>query len=299
LSSFEAPTGVSPIDRTTLESLFRADYYYTGFHFVVGLSTVILLFRVLLGERSGRRIASAAAIVLLTIALLMMLNKTAILSIALTLAIVFTVISRGLPRGMLLRILGGFTVFAVGSYVLISKVLLGSLGEVQRELWGQSAVSTSSLAIRLSVYVSALDNWTSRPIQVLLGMGPDFLDRSGDVGLMELFRRSSATRLAEGTVDSGWISYLIELGVISFVALGTLTVLATKSAYRRVIHARLVAVDGTLAVTVLAGLVFVTLALSTQMLGYTKVTWFPFQLLLIAFMQQQAPISDRVAGRKS
>jgi hypothetical protein len=299
LSSFEAPTGVSAIDRTTLEYLFRADYYYTGFHFAVGLSIVILLFRVLLGERSRQRIASVVAVVVLTIALLMMLNKTAILSIALTLVIVFTLIFPSLPRGMALRTLGGFMLFALGSYVLISKVLFGSLGEVQQELWGQSAVGTSSLGIRLSVYVSALDNWTARPIQVLLGMGPDFLDRSGDLGMMELFRRSSATGLAEGTVDSGWISYLIELGVISFVALATLIALATHSAYRRVIRARLMAVDGTLAVTVFAGLVFVTFAMTTQMLGYTKVTWFPFQLLVIALMRQQSPVSDLATGRKS
>jgi len=35
------------------------------------------------------------------------------------------------------------------------------------------------------------------------------------------------------------------------------------------------------AIYVLGGLFFIVVALSTQMLGYTKLTWFPFQLLII------------------
>src|ERR1044072_1324005 len=126
---------------------------------------------------------------------------------------------------------------------------------------------------------------------MILGTGPDFLDGSGEPGIVHLFTFSAITGLTEGTVDSGWLSYLIELGLIGF----TLLVAAFARSIRSLIrHLRRVddpAIQNTQAIYVLAGVLFVSVALCTQMLGYTKLTWFPFQLLIIGIMH--APQSVR------
>lgn len=284
LSRFDLGAGEDVFDLASLEYLFRADYYYTGFHFAVGASIVVLLFRLLLGGAQGRRILSAAALAVLLAAILMMLSKTAILSIGLTLLVVWGVLLPRLPRRTVGRAVMTIAAVAIASYVAVSDVFLASLGELQRSVWGASAIGTSSFAVRLSIYGSAFSAWLSHPIQILLGMGPDFLDRSGDPALALTFKTSSATRLAEGTVDSGWVSYLIELGILAFAALLAWVTLSVRSVYECVRRTHPSEIGDSVAVPVLAGLVFTVIALSTQMLGYTKVSWFPFQLLLIGLM---------------
>jgi len=282
LSRFDAVRGDDFIDLTNIEYLFRADYYYTGFHFAVGISIVILLFRLLVGGRQSPRLQSVVVLSGLMAAILIMLNKTAILGIGITLVTVFYLLMPRLPRKVAVRAIAVVAVGAIASYVLVSSVFLSLLGDVQRVVWGQSAIGTGSLAVRLAVYVSALVSWMAHPIQIVLGMGPDFLEGSGNPAMAMAFKTSSVTGLAEGTVDSGWISYLTELGALAFVALVWWFTLCLGGVYRCVMRAKSNEVE-IVAVSVLAGLVFTAIALSTQMLGYTKVTWFPFQLVLIGF----------------
>jgi len=292
LSRFDSAPGKDLVDLTSIEYLFRADYYYTGFHFAVGISIVILLLRLLVGRAQPQRMLRVLVVSVLMAAILMMLNKTAILAIGITLVTVFLLLMPRLRRTVVVRAIAAVAVGAVAGYVVVSSVFLTSIGDVQRTVWGESAIGTGSLAVRLAVYVSAVTAWMGHPVQVVLGMGPDFLEGSGNPAMAMMFKTSSITGLAEGTVDSGWISYLTELGIVAFVALVWWVAQSVRSIYRCVMRADSNELD-MVAVSVLAGLVFTAIALSTQMLGYTKVTWFPFQLLLIGFVHApHAPSSD-------
>ena len=51
------------------------------------------------------------------------------------------------------------------------------------------------------------------------------------------------------------------------------------------------ALGSTEPVALLGALFFIAIALSTQMLGYTKLTWLPFQLLIIGLMHKNFLVS--------
>ena len=144
--------------------------------------------------------------------------------------------------------------------------------------------SSSSLVARIEVYTTSFSQWLTNPIQIFIGMGPDFLDTSGVPEKAINFKKSLVTGIEEGTVDSGWISYLIELGILSFSILVLLFYKATKASYQRFKFQNKALLISPTGIYVYACLLFIIVTLSTQMLGYTKTSWFPFQLLLFGLM---------------
>src|SRR5262249_6478227 len=92
------------------------------------------------------------------------------------------------------------------------------------------------------------------------------------------------TGLTQGTVDSGWISYLIEAGVITFVVLVAIFVRSLGAVLKYSKQIRDDNVRSNQVASLLGALLFITIALSTQMLGYRMLAWLPFQLLIIGLM---------------
>jgi hypothetical protein len=283
-------SGAAVIDREDLSFLFRASYYYAGFHFIAGASIVMLIARLVVSKSS--RIVTVCALMVMTLALLLMMVKTAMLAVVLAAAAMLVVVAGmnwvkiGKAFAILLVLLGI-------TYLFVSAALLDSLGESQAMLWSDRVFAVSSFSTRTEVYVQALGQWLSSPMQILIGAGPDFLDNSGDVRISQIYKMSNVTGAAEGTVDSGWMSFLIEFGVVGFAALVVWFVrsLFAPLAYlRRCAGARKYDTSATL---VFAGLAFMAIALFTQMLGYSKVTWFPFQLMVMGFMYTGA---DKAPG---
>ena len=88
----------------------------------------------------------------------------------------------------------------------------------------------------------------------------------------------------EGTVDSGYISYLIELGLINFILLLYLLFKSLKMSYKASIEG-LINYDSknNISLYMYISMIFLCIALFTQMLGYTKTAWFPFQIILIGY----------------
>ena len=284
LSGFDQAADTT-IDRSSIAYLFRADYYYTGFHYVVGIAIVILICRQLFTRAPGSRLPSLAALLILVTSLAMMLNRTAIASCAVAIVTVCLVLIRQIPRrtlayGALFGLIGGAT-----GYALVSHLFLDYLGGAQADLYSTSATGLSSFFTRLGIYQRAFGEWLIRPIQMVLGLGPDFLDRSGAPDLAALFKVSASTGIAENTVDSGWISFMMELGLVGFAVLVAWLALSLRDAVRRLRALRADAIGQSAALAVFGGLIYTFVAMGTQMLGYTKITWFPFQLVLIGLLQ--------------
>lgn len=273
----------APAPSQNILLLFRATYYYAGFHFLLGIAIVVVLLRLLFPAPLRQRILLLPVLAILSTALLMMLAKTAIVSLFVTIAIVLAVMLPLRPRE---TTKASFILAAwlLAILVLITAAFFAVLGDVQAEAWTQRVFSEGSFIARVEVYAQALTSWLDRPFSVIAGLGPDFLGDSGSPELSHSFMRSAATGVQEGAVDSGWITYLLEMGLLGLGALIGAYYAALRNVHRVLIHLEGEAVFGPTLWT-FASLVFIAVALATQMLGYSKTAWFPFQLLSIGLMQ--------------
>lgn len=293
LASFKYGFDSQSMARENLKFLFQATYYYAGFHYVLGIFIVILFLRVLFSTSNLTRLFTLMVLAVFLIALVMMANRTAMFSAAIAIAGVL-LLSSYVQKKKVFKVFVLLALFATAAVLLFGGLLQYIVGENQAAIW-IGRLSGGSDA-RLEVYVQALQSWFSYPLQILTGMGPDFLDGSGDPGMSVTFKFSSIA--TQGTVDSGWISYLIELGVVAFAILVSLFILSMSSVLKYLKQINQDSIHDTQAVYVLGALFFLAVALSTQMLGYTKLTWLPFQLLIIGFMHKNLSVGNH-GGKKS
>jgi len=286
--------GASPAlqEGERLNYLFRASHYYANFPIVLGVSCVIACLKVISEKRASVRWYSGLAFLVIVLCLLLMLNKTAIVAVLVSLLVSWSLVfgdqfKRALKNVFYVLVVSGVCVLGVRSYFPIL------LGDSQFELYVKRA-SVRSLLDRFEVDLQAAEVWTSNPLLVAFGMGPDFLVNAGDPRIAGEFKISGVTGVAEGTVDSGWLSFLIELGVISFMLIVWL--------FFRILYALRVAVQAkrrvdtvnSLSMYLFAALLFIVIALFASVLSYGKVAWVVVQLLVIGSLhvraQHRAPV---------
>jgi len=270
-------------DKSKLQNLFQATYYYAGFIYLVGISALLSLIKLILLGGRIKKLLYFLVFLLFFITLILMNNKTVIFSFLFVLAIIqISFISNGIinKKKFIINACVFFTIFAL----VMVPIFLTFIDENQYKLMIDRFTSSSSLVARIEVYTTSFSQWLTNPVQIFIGMGPDFLDTSGVPEKATNFKKSILTGIEEGTVDSGWISYLIELGILSFSILVLLFYKATKAAYQRFKFQNKSSLISPIGIYVYACLLFIIVTLSTQMLGYTKTSWFPFQLLLFGLM---------------
>lgn len=270
-------------DKSKLQSLFQATYYYSGFIFLVGISALILLIKLFLISSRVKKLLYFVFFILFLITLILINNKTVIFSFLFVIVIVLvSLISNNYINRK--KFLINFCVTILTLLFVMLPFILNFLDENQFNLMLERFTSSSSLVARLEIYFTSFSQWFTNPFQIFFGMGPDFLDTSGVPEKAIKFKKSLVTGIEEGTVDSGWISYLIELGIISFSILVHLFYKATKGAYEKFKFQNILLQVNPIGIYVYASLLFLAVTLSTQMLGYTKTSWFPFQLFLFGLM---------------
>ena len=287
LNDFDGSATGSGVDRSSLTYLFQATYYYTGFHYALGIGMIVAILKLFLEPMRRHRLPVWFMLPVIVVALIMMLNKTAMISAIAALMATFVVLRGRLPRGRMRRIVIITLAVAVASVTFVAAVFLHYLGDTQGALWTRQASGATSLIARSVVYVQAFREWSHYPLQMLIGMGPDFLDNSGAPGVALAFKLSSITGGAEGTVDSGWISYLLELGCIGASLLVFLFALGVRRTLGSIGRRGSGGLKNLPATYVTGGLFFTIVAMSTQMLGYAKISWLPFQLLVFALIQSR------------
>ena len=272
-------------------TLYQAKHYYDNFHFAMGITIVILITSYLLSNGKNRLLLLVLGLPVPLIGLLIVMNKTAIFGMILSLILIYSIISikkmSDLPKLLAFYISSSLILF-----LLVNYLVFALLGEYQADYWINKLTASSSLFTRFDIYRQALVAWFEYPLQILFGMGPDFLDGSGNHSIVTTFKTSKITRLAQGTVDSGWISYLIELGVIGFTLLLIVIRRSVKELIPTVKRMKNQLYYSKAAILSLAGLSFTLIALSTQMLGYSKISWLPWQLIVIGLLDQQTRVSS-------
>ena len=281
------------VDKYSSQFFFQATYYYTGFHQNIGMSFVILVTKLIHARSIINKLLILTILPLLFYALIIMMNKTAMFSIVASLVIiaVVTIFQRNIKP--LLFFIFLCTVIFVESDKLITPIF-DSLGATQSSIWFDRLQGTSSLETRVEVVTQAMSKFIEYPVQVIFGMGPGFLENAGDSELSGAFKTSATTGVEEGTVDSGWISYFIELGIVNFIILIAVYIKSMANALNSILQNNLNEKTNETSIYIFSGLVYLSISLFSQMLGYTKLTWFPFQLLLFGLLLKNNNTVDKV-----
>lgn len=274
--------GATPAEApVNLLDLFRATYYYSGIHYILGLANVWLVTRLFFPLSRKNRLAVLIGLTLLVPALIATVNKTAIAAALLALLTTGVFLLYKFNRKMVSKL-----AWATGAGAVCAMVLawqFNSMAEQsQLDLILGRLSSTSSLDARFSVYINAFGQWLSSPFRCLVGWGPDFLDSSGAPLIASTFKTAAGTGVVEGTVDSAWLSFLFELGIPALLMLFVFVARGLVLTGRNLFRAKAMNEEVYSDAALFGGILFLVVAMSTQMLGYSKLTWLPLQVLVLA-----------------
>ncbi len=261
--------------------LFRGSFYYAGFGFSLGIVLLCLIIKQFFLTKIYKKIIIFLLTLYCFLTLFIISNKTVFVSILLALCIFvlkyYNFFSKKTKRNLLSYLLLFSLIIPISIFFIISKF------ENNQILYLLVSIENlSSLSARFIIYKIALLEFISNPIGLIFGMGPDFLESASSINYKTL-----VSGYSEGTVDSGLISYLIELGLINFSLLIYFIYRSIKISYRASLQT-LVNNDteNNISLYIFVSIIFLFFALSTQMLGYTKTSWLPFQLLLLGSLNQ-------------
>jgi hypothetical protein len=269
------------IDRASTQGVFRATYYYAGFHFVAGLTAVGFLLRLVFRrEAILKKLAVGAFFICSLLVLFMMLNRTAIISAIGSFVVVYIIV------GLRLKTLNLAALLFFGVIGFLAIVLFVSQYGVElyrgTDHVSETVASTGSFVVRVQVWINALQVLLERPWYLIFGLGPSFIEL-GNQQFASLFKMAADSRDLEGALDSTWLTYFIEFGALGFILVVGLflkSFLVIKQYLRQMPD---VSITNSSFLTVFGGLVYLSFAFVTQSLGYAKISWLPFQLVLIAF----------------
>ena len=264
------------INVNDISYFFRASFYYGGFGFSLGIVLLCLIIKQFFATKLSDKIIVLLLSLFCFSTLLMIFNKTVFVSILFALCIFilkyYNFLSRKTKRNLLFLF--------VSLSVIISSSIIFIINKIENDQFFYllaSIENLSSLSARFIIYKVALLEFISNPIGLIFGMGPDFLESANSLSF-----KASGNGYYEGTVDSGLISYLIELGLINFCFLIYFIFKSIKKSYKDSIKILINNKSkSNIPLYIYISIIFLLIALSTQMLGYTKTSWLPFQLILI------------------
>lgn len=264
------------INVNDISYFFRASFYYGGFGFSLGIVLLCLIIKQFFLTKLFDKVIIILLSLFCFLTLLIIFNKTVFVSILFALCIFifkyYNFLSKKTKRNLFSYLLLFFLVISTSVFFIINKF------ENDQILYLLTSIENlSSLSARFVVYKVALLEFISNPIALIFGMGPDFLETANSINFKTLDNGYS-----EGTVDSGLISYFIELGLINFSLLIYFIFRSIKKSYKASLQT-LINNDSknNISLYIFISIILLFIALSTQMLGYTKTSWFPFQLILI------------------
>lgn len=273
------------IDRQSILYLFQASYYYSGFHFIVGIFSAGILLRLILRRESLiKKMALFGLLVVFMAALLAMINKTAIYASLCSFFLLYLIISRRLHT---INILSTFMIASILALAFAWFMLQYGVELYQSSDQILNKISsTDSFGVRMQVWLNAFQQILAQPWNLVVGLGPDVF-ATGNAQLGASFLVSVDTGAQEGALDSSWLTYLFEFGVLGLLLLIALFTKAITICIRYLQRMPMTALADSSFLTVSCGLVFAIFAFVSQSIGYAKVSWLPFQLILIAFAYLQ------------
>ena len=260
---------------------FRASFFYGGFIFSLGIVILWSTIKLLFSKSFFHKLIFLTSIFVCLFALFLTFNKTTFSSIALSFMVFIFISFRFLDSSLQRKLIITISVFSLITFLGMNS-LSKSIETDQMKYLLETISNLSSLGSRIDIYKVSLAKFLDSPMGVLIGMGPDFIESENALE----YRKSSRYGFYEGTVDSGFISYFIELGIISFCLLMYLFLSAIKRMYSQTIIALTNHDFDNISLYIFISLIFLLFSLPTQMLGYSKTSWFIFQILIIGSLYE-------------
>jgi hypothetical protein len=241
-----------------LQNFYRGSFWYINISFVLGsgfMTAMIYLFYI---KTKASFTFVVGAMIIILLAIIVAFNKTAMLAISISTFVLLMVNIRKVGAKSLI-----FTIFSIGSVVGSLLYILPSIAK-QPEYLGLTA---NSLLVRLEVYESTFNVMLSDPLRFFVGYGPDATIRMTNDIVNSA--KSNSTGL-EGAIDSAYMTYLFEYGIIF------LTLLAMYVFYglRQLLHDMRKFRNNSFIPTALFAIqVYICVAALTQVMSTSKVAW--------------------------
>ena len=246
----ESGDGIMKVHNYPGRVLFRASYFYTNIYLVLGFA-LIANFYINYRSLTLRLLTS----ILLIYTMFVMFNKTILIALILTVAFMVLINSRSA-----LKLISGL--FFICAFVLLVVINLD----------GKHEILTGSIEARLVVINSAFNTIFNNVKILFLGLGPDstiLLDNN----LMKDIKNS------QGTVDSGFMVYLVEFGLI-FLLIFLWSIFLNMMKFIRL---RALTFNLSVLSKIFLGIfVMVALSLLTQRMGSSKVMWILIQIFALS-----------------
>jgi len=177
----------------------QLSFFYTGIFFITS-SALILTFGKILNEKDKfHKILFILIFILLLFTIGRQFNKTVFVSLFLIGLTYITIVS-----------LEKFSLKNIIIFVLIFFIL--ALFFKLQEHYSYRSISLASLKARYLVFSSAINVLKENPSILFLGLGPESLFRLGNHEL--ILKAKSTVYGTEGAIDSAWLSYIFEYGII-------------------------------------------------------------------------------------
>jgi hypothetical protein len=260
---------VNEYKNTISENVFRISYFYSNIAFALGSGVFIALMLIYNANSFLKKIFLTISFLLLLLVLLLSGMKTSIF-------LILFIISIFSFQNKIVNNLKYILLIIIG-YLLFSIFVLN---DITRILFYERFTSGTSFYIRLGVYKNALIQFIKYPFNWLFGLGPEFLSATGNKSKSTLFFINSTTGVEEGTVDSTYVSILIEYGILVFVllinyliSLISVIIKLSKKLKKYKYFKEFVSLSSIILLFSFGGF--------TQVIGLSKISWLFFQCLVL------------------
>lgn len=265
LSSFIEGTEAS----VNFEALYtRASFFYANVGYVLGLAFIISLINSI-SSKGIARISYLISSFLLISCLILMIEKTSLLALAIALVCLWTISS---INKNFINIIASFM-----SIVLVLLVTYVYAASFAQDVNFEVRFQIGGFYERLCVASSTTEVFLNNPSRLFFGFGPD-------ASIMLNNANTTAAKMncmgySEGAIDNGFLSYLFDYGflfVLAFIAfiaysiINLFSILSGKKEDSRKI----------LLISITA-LIFISLSLLSDVLSTGKIAWIIFQFFAL------------------
>lgn len=189
----------------------KGSFFYTNIYFFNASSLVLLLFIFWRDTNSSRLIKFIFTLIgLITLtSLIIFFNKAVLVATLLAFAIYAFISEKNLTKRLL------FFGSTAGVLLLLSLAFIVLNPQVTM------LVNFSSFKVRLDLINSVAQVFLERPWNIFFGFGPESSNRMSGGPDGWLFTMAKTTKAGtEGTIDSAFLGFLFEYGIISLIILG-------------------------------------------------------------------------------
>jgi hypothetical protein len=282
LNDFEGDSQILIKNATELSlENYRMSFFYTNFPFIISSTLFIILFFLNNNLTFVKKVVLIFLLFLISMAIITSGNKTVMLT-TLIIYILSNFFFSGNSFYNKMNIFKMF-LFLIIIYFSIYNIFLN---EFNSDLFSERLGSSASFDDRIGVFVNVLVVLKDNLYRILIGYGPDFLTNAGNSDLANQFKINYYTKIEQGAVDSGIITFMIEFGLLLFSLILFIIFKRVKNLYNKPTNLNILYIQ----------IIFVFIISSlTQLVGLSKIFWF-FAIIFALSKKNKSFLSYKITS---